>query len=75
MSNVLLADEMCCVKYSFLPKWNRHRYDNFHFLKLYFKFNARNTPAEPYVVEFGCLLTVSMISNPYSSTFKILISP
>lgn len=77
--------EMCCLElYAFLLKWNRHRYDNFHFLKAWiwlqqFPFISRvicwNHMLCSLLSPTACLLTVSMLNNPYSSIFKILISP
>lgn len=54
-------------------KWNRHRYDNFHFLTANreFPFISRGI-LEPYV---GRVASWLPFSNPYSFAFKILISP
>ena len=76
----LIKTEMCCVKCSFLLKWNRHRYDNFHFLKIRSRhqqlpFTMRGI-LEPYVVRLlvDCFHTSS--NQPLTrARFEILISP
>lgn len=64
------------LEHSFLLKWNRHRYDNFHFRKSRrtISINIARNLSEPYVVRGACWLF------PCSTTlvalqFKILISP